>query len=69
MLANNIWELLGEFTETVLFIPYNFLKNNVSGWWTSNIVNIIFILLGFVALFYWMNLMYKYKREGKEDVA
>jgi hypothetical protein len=69
MLANNIWELLGEFTETVLFIPYNFFRNNISGWWTSNVINIILILLGFMALFYWMGLMFKYKREGKEDIA
>ncbi len=69
MLANNIWTLLASLFENVLFLPYDFFRKDVSGWWTSNVISWVLILTGFVALFYWMGQMFKYKREGKEDVA
>lgn len=69
MLANNIWKLLAGLFENVLFLPYDLLRKGTSGWWSSNTVSWILILIGFVALFYWMGQMLKYKREGKEDIA
>lgn len=69
MLANNIWELLGKLFENVLFIPYNFFRLGLKGWWTSNIMNWMLIIIGFIALFYWMGQMFQYKKNGKEDVA
>mgnify|MGYP006901752005 CR=1 FL=1 len=32
----------------------------------GNIPNYLFIILGFVGLFYWLNLQKKYSREDKE---
>lgn len=69
MLANNIWELLGKLFENVLFIPYNFFRLALKGWWTSNTMNWLIILIGFVMLFWWMAQMYQFKKDGKEDQA
>jgi hypothetical protein len=69
MLANNIWELIGQLIEILVFVPYNFFRLDADNWWTSNFVNWILVVIGFVALFYWMGQMYSYKRNGKEDKA
>jgi ATP-dependent Zn protease len=69
MLANNIWELLSKFFENVLFLPYDLLRKETSGWWISNLMTWFLVLLGFSALIYWMKQMYKFKKEGKEDEA
>jgi hypothetical protein len=69
MLANNIWKLIGWVFENFIFAPFDMLRHGSSNWWTSNIVSWILILIGFIALFYWMSKMYSFKRNGKEDEA
>ena len=73
MLALNIFRLIGELFTNVLFIPFNWLRLSVAktdgGWWTSNIISWIFILILFVLFAYWMKESAKFLREGTEDKA
>lgn len=52
--------------ENVLFVPFEALRFS-NGWWISNIINVLFIVIGFVAFFYWMKEMKKYDQEEKDD--
>jgi len=52
--------------ENVLFVPFEALRFS-GGWWLSNILNVIFILIGFAAFFYWMGQMKKFDQEEKDD--
>ncbi len=61
MIANNIFRAIGEFCTNVLFYPYNFFRS-LDGWWASNTISIIIITIGFIALFYWLGQMIKYKK-------
>lgn len=66
----NIFRLIGDFFE-MLFIPFKWLRLTIAkgdlGWWTSNAVNWIFVLILIVLLGYWMAQSLKFKREGTED--
>lgn len=54
--------------EEVLFIPFNILKNlGESGWTLSNVVNWLFIIIGFVALSYWIKELNTFNKKGEED--
>ncbi len=68
MIANNIWKIIGDFTEKVLLYPYEVLRQT-DDWWTSNIFNFILLAMGFIMGIWWMAQMFKYKRTGKEDEA
>jgi len=37
----------------VLFAPYDLLRF-MESWWSSNIINWLFMIIGFVAMIYWM---------------
>lgn len=63
MIANNIFRALGDFFTNVLFVPYDFFRS-IDGWWSSNILNTIIVLIGFIATFYWLGKMVKYEREN-----
>lgn len=49
-----------------LFWPYDFFRF-MENWWTSNIVNWIFLLLGSVAMVYWLLQLKKFNDLGEED--
>ena len=51
--------------ENVLFIPLDALRF-LNSWWLSNIINCIFITIGFIAFFYWMKQMKIYIEEEKD---
>ncbi len=68
MLANNIWNIIGDLIDKGLFV-YKSLRLSEGSWWSSNVVSWIFIGIGLVALIYWMNQMRAYKKNGKEDIA
>ncbi len=68
MLANNIWKLTAALFEWA-FGPFEFLRRDVDSWWGSNIVTWILVGIGFIALLYWMNMMFQFKKNGKEDEA
>lgn len=63
MIANNIFRAIGSFFTDYGFSIYDSFRFT-NGWWASNIVNTILILIGFVAMFYWLNEMNKYAKAG-----
>ncbi|RPD96445.1 uracil phosphoribosyltransferase [Aureibaculum marinum] len=64
MIANNIFRAIGDFFTNVLFVPYDYFRFMDSGWWSSNIINTVFVSLGFIAAFYWLGQMVKHQREN-----
>lgn len=72
MLGLNIFRLIGDLFE-LLFIPFEWIRLSVakasSGWWTSNLINWVFLLILIALLGYWMSQALKFKREGTEDRA
>ena len=63
MIANNIFRATGNFFTDLAFKPYDALRA-IDGWWTSNIINVILIAIGFIAMFYWLGQMSKQHKEG-----
>ncbi len=72
MLGLNIFRLIGSFFEFIL-TPFKWLRLDVakgaSGWWTSNTVNWIFLLILVVLFAYWMKQCAIFLKEGTEDRA
>ncbi|RBW59339.1 hypothetical protein DS884_06265 [Tenacibaculum sp. E3R01] len=72
MLGLNIFRLIGDFFEFIL-IPFKWLRLEVAksdaGWWTSNLINWVFLLVLIVLLAYWMKESLRFKNEGIEDKA
>jgi len=72
MLGLNIFRLIGDLFE-LLLTPFEWIRRTVAtsdgGWWSSNLINWIFLLVLIVLLGYWMSQSLKFKREGTEDRA
>ena len=49
-----------------VFWPYDFFRY-MHNWWSSNIINWIFFLLGIVAMFYWLSQLKIFNDRGEED--
>lgn len=72
MIAFNIFKWIGELFTDILFIPFNsfrFMARESFGWWTSNTINWLFLLILFVLLGYWMKESRRFIKEGTEDRA
>ncbi len=73
MIAGNIFKWIGSLFTDLLFLPYEWLRLDLAlsdlGWWTSNAVNWIFMLVLLVLFSYWMKESAKFLREGTEDRA
>jgi len=63
MIANNIFRAIGEFCTEYAFVIYDAFRFT-KGWWSSNIINVILISIGFIAFFYWLGELSKHKRRG-----
>ncbi len=49
-----------------LFWPYDFFRF-MESWWTSNIVNWLFMITGVVAMVYWLLQLKKFNDNNEED--
>ena len=57
-----------ELFETVLFVPFNILRETeLENWWMSNIVTWIFLLILIVSFSYWMFELKKFSDNNEED--
>lgn len=65
MIANNIFKAIGDFCTNVLFAPYNSIRS-MDNWWTQNTISWVFIVITFIAFFYWIGEIRKYKKAGTE---
>ncbi len=63
-MMKSIFESIAYLFENILFIPYNFLRTlSLDTWWGGNVVSCFFILIGFVAIIYWIKQLIKYEKE------
>ena len=73
MIAFNIFNWIGDLFTEVLFLPFNWLRLTIAsesnGWWTSNAINWLFLVVLIVLLAYWMKESLRFKKEGTEDIA
>ena len=73
MIASNIFRLIGELFTDILFLPFNWLRTEIAtadlGWWISNTVNWVFLLVLLVLFAYWMKESKRFLAEGTEDRA
>ncbi|WP_369048092.1 hypothetical protein [Tenacibaculum sp. UWU-22] len=73
MIAGNIFKWIGDLFTNFLFLPFEWIRLTLAkadkGWWISNLVNWIFLIILFVLFAYWMKTSARFKREGKEDKA
>ncbi len=65
MIATNLFRAIGDFCTDVLFIPYDFFRN-LDGWWISNALNAVLIVIGFGLFFYWLSQLQKFRKAGTE---
>jgi heme/copper-type cytochrome/quinol oxidase subunit 4 len=57
-----------ELFETVLFVPFNTLRETeLENWWISNIVTWVFLLILIVSFSYWMLELKKFSNNNEED--
>jgi hypothetical protein len=50
----------------VLFAPYDFFRF-MENWWGANSINWLFMIIGFVAMIYWMGQLKIFNDNGEED--
>lgn len=52
----------------VLFAPLDALRElELSAWWTANFMSWLFIIVGIVAMVYWMLQLRKFDQNNEED--
>ena len=57
-----------ELFETVLFVPYNALREiELENWWIANAVTWIFLAVLIVSFSYWMLQLKKFSKNDEED--
>jgi heme/copper-type cytochrome/quinol oxidase subunit 4 len=57
-----------ELFETILFVPFNTLRETeLENWWISNIVTWVFLLILIVSFSYWMLELKKFSDSNEED--
>ena len=64
----DFFEAIAWLFENVLFLPHQFLSDlELNNWWMANGVNFLFVLVGFVALVYWVNQLKIFNDNGEEN--
>ena len=62
------FEGIQSFFEQVAFAPYDALRGlEQDNWWAANIFSWLFIIIGFVAFFYWMKQLRIFNENNEED--
>ncbi|MDC8005062.1 uracil phosphoribosyltransferase [Aureisphaera galaxeae] len=68
MSLKEIFYGIQDFTEAVLFAPFNALRSlELENWWGANVMSWVFTLIGFVAFVYWMKELKKFNDNNEED--
>jgi len=63
-----IFEGIAWLFEEILFIPFNALRElQLTSWFAANILNWVFLVVGFSAFIYWMIQLKKYNDNNEED--
>ena len=57
-----------ELFETVLFVPFNILRETeLDNWWVANIVTWFFLVILVISFTYWMLQLKKFSDNEEED--
>ncbi|NJB71514.1 hypothetical protein GGR42_001976 [Saonia flava] len=62
----SFFEGIEDLFVNVLFAPYDMFRF-MESWWASNSINWIFMLIGAVAMVYWMLQLKTFSDNGEED--
>lgn len=60
------FEAIEDFSVNVLFWPYDFFRF-LESWWASNAINWLFLIIGTIAMVYWILQLKKFNDRGEED--
>ncbi len=64
----DFFEAIESLVVEVLFAPFDALRAlELESWTGANIINWLFMAIGFVAFFYWMKELKKFNDSGEED--
>ena len=63
MIANNLFRVIADFFTNVVFAPYDAFRS-IDGWWSSNLLNAIFISIRAILFVYWLGQLQKFRRAG-----
>lgn len=62
------FKAIGDLFVDVLFAPLDFLRAlELENWWTANTLNWFFMIIGAVAMVYWMLQLKEHAANGEED--
>jgi len=68
MTWKGFFEGIQTFSEDVLFLPFDMLRNiELDNWWLANIMSWILFAICMVAFVYWMGELKKANDNGEED--
>jgi hypothetical protein len=62
----SIWKGIETLFVDVLFAPLDAIRF-MDNWWLENIVNWMFVIIGFVAFTYWMKQLKSFDDNNEED--
>jgi len=64
----DFFAVIQEFFETVLFVPFNILREiELENWWMANLVTWIFLVILVVSFTYWMLQLKSFNDNNEED--
>ena len=68
MALRDIFYAIQEFTEEVLFVPFNVLREvELENWWMANLVSWVFLAILVVSFTYWMLQLKSFNDNNEED--
>ena len=62
----DLFEAIEFFFVEILFIPFDFIRLDISSWLIQNGINFTFMLVFSAALLYWTLELIKYDKKGEE---
>lgn len=66
----SLFEGIQSITEAILLNPLDGIRDlELASWFAANGLNWIFMIIGFIALIYWLKELKKYDDEGTEDLS
>ena len=62
----DLFEAIEFFFVEILFIPFDFIRLDISSWFIQNGINFTFMVVISAALLYWTLELIKYDKKGEE---
>lgn len=64
----DLFEAIAWLFEEILLLPHQTLTEiELDSWWIANGINFLFLLIGSVALIYWVNQLKLFNDRGEEN--